>query len=240
MEAFIPIGQFAALAWLSPKALRLYDENGVLRPAHVDPNSGYRFYSSDQVATARLVALLRGGGVSLASIREFLQDPGEERLREYEAALERDVEARRRSLALARGLLTGSQKEVRMKTPPSTSAAPLTRAVPVLASLDLDNTLSFYTDRLAFERVFRAEDVAMVRRDTVEILFWLCDDENIPANTSCRIETAEIDDLYREYTAAGVIHPNGPLEEKPWGLREFAAIDGDQNLLTFFARPPTP
>jgi len=53
------IGAFAERTRLSPKALRLYDRLGLLPPARTDPVSGYRFYSEDQVAAARLVALLR-------------------------------------------------------------------------------------------------------------------------------------------------------------------------------------
>ena len=40
----MPIGPFAAASRLSPRALRLYDENGLLAPARVDPDSGYRYY----------------------------------------------------------------------------------------------------------------------------------------------------------------------------------------------------
>jgi len=38
----VPIGRFSKMTRLSVKALRLYDENGLLPPAHVDPSSGYR------------------------------------------------------------------------------------------------------------------------------------------------------------------------------------------------------
>ncbi|MFZ4356282.1 MerR family DNA-binding transcriptional regulator, partial [Enterococcus gallinarum] len=46
--ALLSISQFAELALLSTKALRLYDERGLLRPAVVDPFSGYRFYQPEQ------------------------------------------------------------------------------------------------------------------------------------------------------------------------------------------------
>ena len=55
------IGEFAAATRLSPKALRLYDELGLLPPARVDPDSGYRWYAEDQVERARLVAKCCGG-----------------------------------------------------------------------------------------------------------------------------------------------------------------------------------
>ncbi|WCN84652.1 MerR family transcriptional regulator [Micromonospora sp. LH3U1] len=65
----LTIGAFAQAARLTPKALRLYDQVGVLRPAAVDPESGYRLYDPDQVPLARLVAQLRRIGMPLAMIR---------------------------------------------------------------------------------------------------------------------------------------------------------------------------
>jgi DNA-binding transcriptional MerR regulator len=67
--SFITIGEFARLSRLSPKALRLYDELGLLPPARVDPDSGYRLYGLEQLERARLVASLRRIGVPLAEIR---------------------------------------------------------------------------------------------------------------------------------------------------------------------------
>ena len=67
---FLTIGAFAQACRLSPKALRLYDELGLLRPAHVDEASGYRFYSPDQLERARLVAWLRRLDMPLARIAE--------------------------------------------------------------------------------------------------------------------------------------------------------------------------
>lgn len=66
----LTIGAFARACRLSPKALRLYDELELLRPARVDPDSGYRYYAADQLERARLVAWLRRLGMPLAGIRE--------------------------------------------------------------------------------------------------------------------------------------------------------------------------
>jgi DNA-binding transcriptional MerR regulator len=67
----ISIGEFARRSRLSPKALRLYDELGVLVPARVDQASGYRYYDVGQVDVARLVAMLRQLDLPLAAIREL-------------------------------------------------------------------------------------------------------------------------------------------------------------------------
>jgi protein phosphatase len=63
------IGEFARQSRLSQKALRLYDELGLLLPARVDPDSGYRSYEIGQLERARLVATLREIGVPLAEIK---------------------------------------------------------------------------------------------------------------------------------------------------------------------------
>ena len=67
--AVLTIGEFARASHLSPKALRLYDELGLLTPARVDPVSGYRLYEPGQLEQARLVAWLRRLGMPLARIR---------------------------------------------------------------------------------------------------------------------------------------------------------------------------
>lgn len=66
----LTIGAFAQASRLSPKALRLYDDLGLLRPAVVDGRSGYRRYHPTQLGRARLIAWLRRLGMPLAGIRE--------------------------------------------------------------------------------------------------------------------------------------------------------------------------
>jgi DNA-binding transcriptional MerR regulator len=68
----VSIGEFARRSRLSVKALRLYDELGVLVPARVDEATGYRYYDVAQLEAARLVAMLRQLDLPLAAIRELL------------------------------------------------------------------------------------------------------------------------------------------------------------------------
>ncbi|MEV0460879.1 MerR family transcriptional regulator, partial [Catellatospora methionotrophica] len=65
----LTIGAFARAAGLSAKALRLYDDLGLLPPAAVDAETGYRFYEPDQLERARLIAALRRLDMPLARIR---------------------------------------------------------------------------------------------------------------------------------------------------------------------------
>ncbi|MEW6129367.1 MAG: hypothetical protein AB1757_20170 [Acidobacteriota bacterium] len=109
----------------------------------------------------------------------------------------------------------------------------LTKSIPVLAALDLAKTLEFYAERLKFTPHIQTNDYAGVKRDGIEIHFWLCNDRHIAENTGCRIQVTNVEPLYAEYQAAEVIHPNGALAEKPWGFREFAISDCNGNLITF-------
>lgn len=74
--AMLTIGEFSRRTRLSPKALRLYDELGLVVPARTDPTNGYRLYAEDQVERARLVALLRRVEMPLARIAAVIDlDP---------------------------------------------------------------------------------------------------------------------------------------------------------------------
>ena len=73
--ALLSIGEFVRVSGLSRKALRLYDDLGLLPPAHVDPDNGYRFYTPAQLEQARVVAWLRRMGMPLATIRSVIAMP---------------------------------------------------------------------------------------------------------------------------------------------------------------------
>ena len=94
----ISIGEFARRSRLSLKALRLYDERGVLVPSRVDQASGYRYYNVAQVDEARLVGMLRQLQLPLAAIKELLAcDPADAaaRIAEHWRGAEAAHDARR-------------------------------------------------------------------------------------------------------------------------------------------------
>ncbi|MER5185392.1 MerR family transcriptional regulator [Streptomyces sp. NPDC002896] len=94
----LTIGAFAKASRLSPKALRLYDECGLLTPARVDPVTGYRLYAPEQLDRARLVAWLRRLGMPLARIQHVCElETGAAALeiRAFWAQVEADTAARR-------------------------------------------------------------------------------------------------------------------------------------------------
>jgi DNA-binding transcriptional MerR regulator len=80
-DTTLSIGDFARLSGLTPKALRLYDASGLLRPATTVPESGYRLYRSDQLERARRIALLRGLDMPLTRVAEVLAGDDESTLR---------------------------------------------------------------------------------------------------------------------------------------------------------------
>jgi DNA-binding transcriptional MerR regulator len=71
----LSIGVFARRSRLSMKALRLYDRRGLLTPADVDPDTGYRRYREGQLATARLIVMLRRLNMPLAQVAELVAAP---------------------------------------------------------------------------------------------------------------------------------------------------------------------
>lgn len=70
------IGDFSRLCQVTVKTLHHYDDIGLLRPAWVDQENGYRFYSAEQLARVRLILNLKAFGFSLEQISEVLDgDP---------------------------------------------------------------------------------------------------------------------------------------------------------------------
>lgn len=76
MSTHYHIGEFAQFCGVSVKTLRFYDEIGVLRPASVDPRTGYRRYVPEQLEQMASILALRNLGVPLAQIREFTAKKG--------------------------------------------------------------------------------------------------------------------------------------------------------------------
>ena len=103
-------GEFARASGLSRKALRLYDELGLLHPAQVAPATQYRLYAPAQLEQARLVAWLRRLGMPLAMIRSVTHLPSAQAARElaaYWEQIEAETAARRELATFLIGYLSG-------------------------------------------------------------------------------------------------------------------------------------
>lgn len=73
----LAIGTFAQRSRLSMKALRLYERLGLLSPARVDPENGYRWYRPEQLFTARLIVALRRLDMPLSDVARVVAAPGD-------------------------------------------------------------------------------------------------------------------------------------------------------------------
>jgi hypothetical protein len=108
-------------------------------------------------------------------------------------------------------------------------------AVPIIPARETGASAAWYRDKLGFE-IFHVEpQYGIVGRGEAWIHFW--GPSGIPpdkSDTMIRVGVRGIDDLYEHCRSEGIVHPNAPLEETPWGFQEFTVIDHDGNLLTFF------
>ena len=110
-------------------------------------------------------------------------------------------------------------------------------AIPILPSRSLPKTLAFY-GRLGFEgEVLGAGDAyAILTRGDLEVHFFL-HTELVPAESraGCYLRVADVEPLYRAFLAASLplrgIPRMDAIENKLWGMREFAIVDEDGNLL---------
>ena len=116
-ENLLSIGAFAESTMLSPKALRIYDERGLLVPVLVDRFSGYRYYAPEQSSQGRIISMLRAAGMSLDAIGRFMGNVADapaaamEQLHEHEAAVRNNTESISTLLAQVRAHLAGNPVE---------------------------------------------------------------------------------------------------------------------------------
>ena len=111
----------------------------------------------------------------------------------------------------------------------------LTDIHPKLPMRNKSATKTFYIHQLKFREIADYGDYLMVQKDHIEIHFFEFKTLNPTENYGqVYIRTNAIDQLYQMYLDENVpIHPNGQLETKPWGQKEFSLLDPDYNLLTF-------
>lgn len=135
MENLVPIGRFSRMTRLSVKALRLYDEIGLLDPWLVDPASGYRYYRPSQAHRAEAIRLLRMVDMPLDEIRAVLDesDPvaAGEQLRRHRERLSRQLTERERMLRFLEDLIEREEGimpyEVTVKDVPDQTVAAVRR-----------------------------------------------------------------------------------------------------------------
>jgi len=81
-QRLMPIGIFSRITGLSHRALRLYADRGLLPPAYVDPETGYRYYDVHSIRAAEMIRLLRRLDVPLGDMRQFIDAAAADRVDE--------------------------------------------------------------------------------------------------------------------------------------------------------------
>lgn len=113
----------------------------------------------------------------------------------------------------------------------------LTHIHPKLPMRNKAVTKDFYINRLGFQIVGNDDfdDYLMLEKEAIQIHFFEFKELNPKENYGqVYIRTNDIDTWYQTLlNNKTAIHPNGKLQVKPWGQKEFALLDPDNNLLTF-------
>lgn len=114
----LKIRDFAEIAQVPPSTLRYYDEIGLFKPAHVDPETSYRFYSMDQLLRLNRILALRDLGLDLTQIAVLLQEQISTEalkgmLRRQQAKFEQQIQAEQEQLACIEAHLNYLQTEGR-------------------------------------------------------------------------------------------------------------------------------
>jgi len=111
----------------------------------------------------------------------------------------------------------------------------LTVVIPKLPMRNTFATKEFYLNKPGFTKLGDCGDYIIMKKDNFEIHFFEFKDLDPKKNYGqVYIRTNNIENAYREFLNNNVsIHPNGALETKFWGQKEFSLLDSDYNLLTF-------
>jgi catechol 2,3-dioxygenase-like lactoylglutathione lyase family enzyme len=127
-------------------------------------------------------------------------------------------------------------------------------AIPTFQVRNMERSLPFYRDILGMSLIHHDGGFAIFGRNEIEIHLGQADDESwrnrdirekpvrsgsesfLAGTASCRIGMSGVEEYYPLLVAHDVIHPNGKIRTTEWGTREFAVLDPDNNLITFFER----
>lgn len=135
----------------------------------------------------------------------------------------------------------------------------MSSTIPALPVASMEAAVTYYVGCFGFHCRHQDTGFAIVCRDDAEIHLWESSDDGwrvrseselrdcpvvtgaetfIAGTASCRVLVASVDLLYEELASVGVLHPtdHGSPVDTAWGTREFATLDVDGNLITFFQR----
>lgn len=112
------IGEFSKICGLPVKTLRFYDQAGLLPPARVDGETGYRYYTGDQLLTVKRILAYKEQGFTLDQIRLLLNDISQnealDRLKSKRSELVRTIENARKQLEEVSGSIRRMEEDMRL------------------------------------------------------------------------------------------------------------------------------
>src|SRR5512146_1057873 len=116
MSGLVRIGDFSRLGRVSVVTLRHYDDLGLLKPAHTDPESGYRYYAVEQLPRLHRILALKELGFSLEQIAQLLRaEVSAEQMRgmlvQKRSEIERELLAQQARLASVEARLRHIERE---------------------------------------------------------------------------------------------------------------------------------
>jgi DNA-binding transcriptional MerR regulator len=211
----IRIGDFARLVRVSVRALRLYEEKGLLAPAHVDPHSRYRYYDFQQLAALERLLLLKEMGFPLASIRTLLQvAPRElrEAMARHRTLLRRQMQEQEAMLAR----VTALEAWLDAKSDAALDMVVRTKSYPTLRALCLRSRVTPGSNAIAklFDEAERRAGRSRVDQAPLMLMHGLPQSARqldvevcIPVTRACRMD--EVREIEREPLAASLTY-RGP------------------------------
>ena len=145
----LTIGEFSRLTHLSVRTLRRYHDAGLLEPATVDPSSGYRYYSADQIPTAQVIHRLRELDVPLPDVQRILRspDPGVRAtlVSNHLERLQSQLDRTRAAVASLRRLLQPEPAPLDVEL----RAVPAATVAAVAENVALDHVIAWYAGAMA-------------------------------------------------------------------------------------------
>jgi DNA-binding transcriptional MerR regulator len=140
----LTIGDFSRATFLSVKTLRHYHRVGLLEPANVDPVTGYRRYSSDQIPAAQVIRRFRDLSMPLEEIGSVLRAPDQATRSQLIAAhltrLEQSLTQTQQAVASLRDLLEHPSPSVAIEH----RRVPATQAAAVITTVDVADLAAWY------------------------------------------------------------------------------------------------
>ena len=106
------------------------------------------------------------------------------------------------------------------------------KLIPVLPAINIQDTIMFYESKLGFTAIDQG-GYAVMKKNGVELHFFLCSDKKLCENSCCYIKVSDIECLYSDLSAVDIVSLKGKLEDKPRGIKEFSVRDNNGNLLKF-------